>query len=84
VDGMKISPVSLNDLDTPNHHSIRLRIGVKPNAKYPGGVNIFGRGFGNYDQDIVLRIHTTKEWPSNAGPALDGDRKIAGLLVNGG
>jgi predicted transcriptional regulator len=83
VDGVKISPVSLKDLDVPNHHSIRLRIGVKPNAKYPGGVNIFGRGFGNYDQDIILRIHTSDEWPSNAGPALEGERKIAGMLSNG-
>ena len=40
------------------HHSIRLRIEVKPDAKHPGGVNMFGRGFGNYDQDIVLRLTT--------------------------
>jgi predicted transcriptional regulator len=60
VDGVKISPVSLKDLDVANHHSIRLRIGVKENAKHPGGVNIFGRGFGNYDQDIILRIHTAR------------------------
>lgn len=58
VDGMKISPVSLKDLDLDTHHSIRLRIGVKEDAKHPGGINIFGRGFGNYDQDIVLRIET--------------------------
>ena len=44
VDGL---PVSLKDLDVTNHHSIRLRIGVKENAKNPGGVNIFGCGFGN-------------------------------------
>jgi predicted transcriptional regulator len=60
VDGVKISPVSLKDLDVSTHHSIRLRIGVKANARHPGGVNIFGRGFGNYDQDIVLRIHTAR------------------------
>jgi len=58
VDGVKISPLSLKDLDIQSHHSIRLRIGVKENARHPGGVNIFGRGFGNYDQDIVLRLHT--------------------------
>jgi predicted transcriptional regulator len=58
VDGMKISPISLTDLDLDNHHSIRMRIGVKPDAKHPGGLNIFGRGFGNYDQDIILRIET--------------------------
>ena len=55
---MKISPVSLADLDLSNHHSIRLRIAVKPDAKHPGGINIFGRGFGNYDQDIIMRLQT--------------------------
>ncbi len=60
VDGVKISPVSLKDLDVENHRSVRLRIGVKDDAKHPGGVNIFGRGFGNYDQDIVMRLGTTR------------------------
>ena len=58
VDGVKISPVSLKDLDLDVHHSIRLRIGVKDDARHPGGINIFGRGFGNYDQDIILRLET--------------------------
>ncbi|TGS51829.1 transcriptional regulator, partial [Mesorhizobium sp. M3A.F.Ca.ET.201.01.1.1] len=31
-------------------------IGIDAKAKHPGGVNIFGRGFGNYDQDIVMRL----------------------------
>ena len=58
VDGMKISPVSLTDLDLETHHSIRLRIAVKDDARHPGGINIFGRGFGNYDQDIIMRLQT--------------------------
>src|SRR5690606_25205833 len=33
VDGVKISPVSLKDLDVASHHSIRLRIGVKAEAR---------------------------------------------------
>ena len=57
VDGIKISPVSLKELDLSVHHSIRLRIGVKDEARHRGGINIFGRGFGNYDQDIVLRLN---------------------------
>src|SRR5215217_3022654 len=60
VDGVKISPVSLVDLDLSNHHSIRLRIAVKPDARHPGGINIFGRGFGNYDQDIIMRLQTER------------------------
>ena len=58
IDGMKVSPITVGDLDLASHHSIRLRIGVKPDARHPGGVNVFGRGFGNYDQDIVLRLTT--------------------------
>lgn len=56
IDGVKISNVTLDDLKVDQHRSIRLRIGVKEDAEHPGGINIFGRGFGNYDQDIVLRI----------------------------
>lgn len=60
VDGMRISDVRLADLKLEIHHSIRLRIGVLEDAKHPGGINIFGRGFGNYDQDILLRLRTKK------------------------
>jgi predicted transcriptional regulator len=58
IDGVKISNVTLDDLHVDQHRSLRLRIGVKEDAEHPGGINIFGRGFGNYDQDIVLRIAT--------------------------
>ena len=58
VDGVKISPLNTKDLDFSAHHSIRVRIEVKADARHPGGVNIFGRGFGNYDQDVVLRLTT--------------------------
>jgi predicted transcriptional regulator len=58
VDGVRISPLTSKDLDLSIHHSIRVRIEVKPDARHPGGVNVFGRGFGNYDQDIVLRLTT--------------------------
>jgi predicted transcriptional regulator len=58
VDGLRISDISLTDLKLDTHHSIRLRIGVRDEAKHPGGINIFGRGFGNYDQDILLRLKT--------------------------
>ena len=58
VDGVKISSLTPLDLHISAHHSIRLRIEVKPDARHPGGVNVFGRGFGNYDQDIVLRLST--------------------------
>jgi predicted transcriptional regulator len=57
VDGVKVSRVNLKQLDLAAHHSIRLKVGIDEKAKRPGGVNIFGRGFGNYDQDIVMRLY---------------------------
>ena len=57
VDGEKISEVCLADLCIYDHSSIKVRIGVKENAQNVGGINIFGKGFGNYDKDIVLRLY---------------------------
>lgn len=57
VDGVGISDRVLDDLHLPDHHSIRVRIGVKAEAAHPGGMNIFGRGFGNYNQALILRLH---------------------------
>jgi predicted transcriptional regulator len=54
VDGLKISPVVPRDLDLVGRSFISVRIGVKPDARHVGGINIFGRHFGNYPQDIVL------------------------------
>ncbi|MBS1302925.1 helix-turn-helix domain-containing protein [Loktanella sp. SALINAS62] len=58
VDGVRVSDVTLDDLGIDDHRSIRMRIGVRPDADHPGGINIFGRGFGNYDQEIVMRLRT--------------------------
>jgi predicted transcriptional regulator len=35
---------------------ISVRIGIKDDATRIGGLNIFGRHFGNYPQDIVMRL----------------------------
>jgi predicted transcriptional regulator len=56
VDGLEVSSVSLEDLHLTNRDTISVRIGVKEDAENVGGVNIFGRRFGNYAQDIVLRL----------------------------
>ena len=53
----KLSEVVLDDLQLSLHHSVRLRIGIDDKMGRPGGINIFGRGFGNYDQDIKMKLH---------------------------
>ncbi len=57
IDGMKVSDITIDQLQLREHHSIRVGVGVKPDAEYMGGMNIFGRGFGNYDQGIILRTY---------------------------
>lgn len=57
IDSLEVSDIGLADLDLFSHSSIKLRIGIADDAIHPGGVNIFGRGFGNYNSDIVMRLH---------------------------
>ncbi len=56
IDDKKISEVTLKDLNLKEHHSIKTKLGVKEDAKNTGGMNIFGKGFGDYDQGIILRL----------------------------
>ncbi len=57
IDGLKISDIKLSDLHLEEHHSITVRLGVEGNADHVGGINVFGKGFGNYNQDLILRLH---------------------------
>lgn len=59
VDGTPVSDTTIADLMLVPHQPIMVRIGVKPDAEHIGGFNLFGRGFGNYEQDLVLRLHYT-------------------------
>jgi predicted transcriptional regulator len=52
MDGIQLSNITLSDLDLRYGKEITFTIGVSEQAKHCGGVSIFGRGFGNYNQDI--------------------------------
>lgn len=56
IDGKKISIIKIDDLNIENNNFVDVKIGVKANARNIGGINIFGRKFGNYEQDIILRF----------------------------
>lgn len=56
IDGVQISDVTITDLQLDGKYYIPVRIGVKPDANNVGGINIFGRKFGNYETDILMRI----------------------------
>jgi len=66
IDGVRISDLTIDDFALERHHSIRMRIGIDQGAEHPGGVNIFGKGFGNYDQDILMRVYLHKPEPGEA------------------
>ncbi|MHA7584022.1 ArsR/SmtB family transcription factor [Paenibacillus vandeheii] len=57
LDMEKISAVDLDQLNLQNSHKLRVRIGIKPDAVHQGGVNLFGRQFGDYDQNIKMTVH---------------------------
>lgn len=54
ADDTKLSDVSLAQIGLDANPHICLRLEVKENAKYMGGLNLFGKRFGNYAQDIVM------------------------------
>ena len=56
IDGHPLGPVMLADLEITHQRAITVRLGVKPDAVHVGGLNLFGRSFGNYPQDLALRL----------------------------
>jgi predicted transcriptional regulator len=59
IDGLPLSAVAIANLGLRPRQPIRVRIGVRTDAANVGGVNLFGRRFGHYPQDLVLRLEYT-------------------------
>lgn len=51
-----MSYVNLKNLALYDSPYVSVKIGVKHDAVHCGGINIFGKNFGDYAQDITLRI----------------------------
>ena len=51
-----VENVTVDKLKLNEKSFVTVRIGNKPDAKYIGGFNIFGKTFGDYEQDIVLSL----------------------------
>ncbi len=56
IDGIMISKVTIDDLALTSKSRMKQRLEVPENAKNVGGLTIFGKGFGNYNQDINVKI----------------------------
>lgn len=56
IDGEPCSGATLNDIGIETCDSFIVKIGVKDDAKNLGGLNLFGKSFGNYEKDIVFKV----------------------------
>ena len=48
---------TIGDVRIRPGRAISFRIEVPENARHMGGATLFGKGFGNYPQDIRMRMH---------------------------
>lgn len=57
IDGhLQNTSITLKDLNLSGHSYISFKVSVKENARHIGGVNIFGKKFGDYPQGIIMNI----------------------------
>ncbi|ASK62822.1 ArsR family transcriptional regulator [Virgibacillus phasianinus] len=56
IDDVHLSDVTVNDLNILVRNYLSLRIGIKEDAIHKGGINLFGKLFGDYEQDIKLKV----------------------------
>ena len=56
IDGVKVSDVNLNDVNIIPGTHIKLKMEVAEDSIYKGGLTLFGSSFGNYNQDIKVRM----------------------------
>lgn len=59
MDGTKISDITIEDLNVKERHWT-LRLAVENESEHVGGLTLFGKGFGNYNQDLMFRLYYTK------------------------
>lgn len=56
IDGIRISGVKASELEIEYGKGITFKVASPKNARNPGGINIFGQGWGNYGQDITVSL----------------------------
>lgn len=52
----KCSDDTMESLELAKGNYISFKLGVKPDAKHVGGMNLFGEKFGDYAQNIVMKV----------------------------
>jgi predicted transcriptional regulator len=63
IDGTTAGSAKLSDLSLSYQQPITVRIGNKTESVFAGGMNLFGKHFGNYPQDLILRVRYKLKTP---------------------
>ncbi|WP_138754709.1 ArsR/SmtB family transcription factor [Paenibacillus sinopodophylli] len=56
IDGIRMSDKTVQELAIGSNEDIRFRICAPETAVHSGGLSLFGKKFGNYDQDIQVYV----------------------------
>lgn len=57
LDGVQQSEkITIQTLDLASQPFVSFKIGIKKDAKHVGGINIFGKSYGDYQQNIVMYV----------------------------
>lgn len=49
--------LNINNIHLHDNTFIKLKIGIKPDAIHNGGINIFGKNFGDFNQSIIMKVY---------------------------
>lgn len=59
IDGIRISDVTIDQFHLDYRSKLCFRLAVEDDAAHVGGLTIYGKSFGNYNQNIEAAIHYT-------------------------
>lgn len=60
IDGISYSDITLQDLNLGQCPFIKIKFAVEEDAKNKCGLTLFGKSFGNYNQDILINLYYVK------------------------
>ncbi|WP_018750581.1 ArsR/SmtB family transcription factor [Paenibacillus sanguinis] len=60
MDGIKLSEVTLEEINI-RRKQWTFRLSVEDDALHPGGLTLFGKGFGNYNHHMILELFYTEK-----------------------
>lgn len=73
LDGRQISEKGFGNRVLTEYSDLRFRFQTHETAKYKGGLALYGKGFGNYKQDIRVQVHYMPDETAEAASRLQED-----------